>query len=198
MYEFHPKVLRMPINGYLTQFLLLSCSELQTLWVVREEVQIFSDQPFPTPTTCTHPIQLIQFTYSNSKTVIRWNIWRKSCQEEIFTYINTFKPQGPFVKAWSCDVTFYRYLFNARYFIPVTIENRTCDISSATIGTLFLCCVRVWTKIQERCCLFCFGTSVLCMQRKSRNFCINNNTHDARREKASKTGESSKIERMIG
>ena len=30
-----------------------------------------------------------------------------------------------------------------RYFIPVTIENRTCDISSATIGTLFLCCVRV-------------------------------------------------------
>ena len=79
-----------------------------------------------------------------------------------------------------------------RYFIPVTIENRTCDISSATIGTLFLCCVRVWTKIQERCCLFCFGTSVLCMQRKSRNFCINNNTHDARREKPSKTGESSK------
>ena len=28
-------------------------------------------------------------------------------------------------------------------FIPVTIENSTCDISSATIGTLFLCCVRV-------------------------------------------------------
>ena len=78
-----------------------------------------------------------------------------------------------------------------RYFIPVTIENRTCDISSATIGTLFLCCVRVWTKIQERCCLFCFGTSVLCMQRKSRNFCINNNTHDARWEKPRKTGESS-------
>ena len=88
-------------------------------------------------------------------------------------------------------------VIHTRYFIPVTIENRTCDISSATIGTLFLCCVRVWTKIQERCCLFCFGTSVLCMQRKSRNFCINNNTHDARREKPSKTGESSKIERMI-
>ena len=32
---------------------------------------------------------------------------------------------------------------STRYFIPVTIENRTCDISSATIGTLFLCCVRV-------------------------------------------------------
>ena len=40
--------------------------------------------------------------------------------------------------------------------------------------------------------MFCFVTSVLCMQRKSRNFCINNNTHNARREKASKIGESYK------
>ena len=28
-------------------------------------------------------------------------------------------------------------------FIPVTIENSTCDISSATIGTLFSCVVCV-------------------------------------------------------
>ena len=43
-----------------------------------------------------------------------------------------------------------------RFFIPVTIEKSTCDIFSATIGTLFLCCVRVLTKIQERCCCLCF------------------------------------------
>ena len=28
-------------------------------------------------------------------------------------------------------------------FIPVKIENRTCEIASAALGTLFLCCVRV-------------------------------------------------------
>ena len=28
-------------------------------------------------------------------------------------------------------------------FIPVKIENRTCEITSAALGTLFLCCVRV-------------------------------------------------------
>ena len=45
---------------------------------------------------------------------------------------------------------------NIRYFIPMKKEKRTCEIASAALGTLFLCCVRVLTKIQERCCCLCF------------------------------------------
>ena len=30
-----------------------------------------------------------------------------------------------------------------RYFIPMKKENSTCEIASAALGTLFLCCVRV-------------------------------------------------------
>ena len=30
-----------------------------------------------------------------------------------------------------------------RYFIPMKIENSTCEIAFAALGTLFLCCVRV-------------------------------------------------------
>ena len=82
------------------------------------------------------------------------------------------------------------------HFIPVIIENSTCDISPATIGTLFLCCVRVWTKIQERCCSLCF---VIFTQR---DVCLSRtlqHKHNMRREKRKKndnTGESSKIQRM--
>ena len=32
---------------------------------------------------------------------------------------------------------------NKRYFIPVKIENSTCEFASVSLGTLFLCCVRV-------------------------------------------------------
>ena len=82
-------------------------------------------------------------------------------------------------------------------FIPVIIENSTCDISPATIGTLFLCCVRVWTKIQERCCSLCF---VIFTQR---DVCLSRtlqHKHNMRREKRKKndnTGESSKIQCML-
>ena len=40
--------------------------------------------------------------------------------------------------------------------IPVTIENSTCDISSATIGTLFLCCVRVVNQNTRALLFLCF------------------------------------------
>ena len=83
-----------------------------------------------------------------------------------------------------------------RYFIPVTKEKSTCDISSATIGTLFLCCVRVLTKIQERCCCLCF---VILTQRdmcKSRTLQHIHNMRREKRKKNGKIGESSKVERM--
>ena len=32
---------------------------------------------------------------------------------------------------------------NIAPFIPLKIENSTCEIASAALGTLFLCCVRV-------------------------------------------------------
>ena len=84
-----------------------------------------------------------------------------------------------------------------RYFLPVKIEKRTCDISSATIDTLFLCCVCVWTKIQERCCCLCF---VILTQRdmcKSRTLQHIHNMRREKRKKNCKIDESSKIERMI-
>ena len=85
---------------------------------------------------------------------------------------------------------------STRYFIPVTIEKSTCDIFSATIGTLFLCCVRVFTKIQERCCCLCF---VILTQRdmcKSRTLQHIHNMRREKRKKNGKIGESSKVERM--
>ena len=35
---------------------------------------------------------------------------------------------------------------NYTQLLPVKIENSTCDIASASVGTLFLCCVRVVIK----------------------------------------------------
>ena len=47
-----------------------------------------------------------------------------------------------------------------RYFLPVKIEKRTCDISSATIDTLFLCFVHVMNQNTRALLLhvFCFLT----------------------------------------
>ena len=75
---------------------------------------------------------------------------------------------------------------NKRYFIPVKIENSTCDIASATVGTLFLCCVRVYTKIQERCCCLCFCYSTQRDMWKSRTL---QHIHNMRREKRNKNGK---------
>ena len=42
------------------------------------------------------------------------------------------------------DVIFIgEVVVSIRYFIPMKIENSTCEIASAALGTLFLCCVRV-------------------------------------------------------
>ena len=81
-------------------------------------------------------------------------------------------------------------------FIPVTIENSTCDIFSATIGTLLLCCVRVVNQ-NTRALLLVFAVFTQCdVCRQSRTF---QHKHDIRREKRKKNDkidESSKIERM--
>ena len=77
------------------------------------------------------------------------------------------------------------------------IENSTCEIASATLGTLFLCCVLVWTKIQERCCCFCF---VIFTQRDMCQSRTLQHIHNMRREKRKKNDwidESSKVERML-
>ena len=69
-----------------------------------------------------------------------------------------------------------------RYFIPMKKENSTCEIASAALGTLFLCCVRVWTKIQERCCsLFLFSLrNVTCARHATYN---TNTTWEERSER---------------
>ena len=83
-------------------------------------------------------------------------------------------------------------------FIPVTIENSTCDISSATIGTLFSCVVCVsWTKIQGRYCCLCFVVFTQCDVCQSRNFQHKHNIRREKRKKNDKIDESSKIERML-
>ena len=84
-------------------------------------------------------------------------------------------------------------------FIPVTIENSTCDISSATIGTLFSCVVCVsWTKIQGRYCCLCFVVFTQCDVCQSRKFQHKHNIRREKRKKNDKIDESSKIERMVG
>ena len=89
-----------------------------------------------------------------------------------------------FTKTWAL-------LTIIRSFLLVKKQNSTCELAQyyRLLSSCVVCVL--WTLEEGRCCLFCFETSVFCMQRKSRNFCINN-THDLRREKPSKTGESSK------
>ena len=83
-------------------------------------------------------------------------------------------------------------------FIPVTIENSTCDISSATIGTLFSCVVCVsWTKIQGRYCCLCFVVFTQCDVCQSCTFQHKHNIRREKRKKNDKIDESSKIERML-
>ena len=92
----------------------------------------------------------------------------------------------------------YIWAVVTRYFIPVTIENRTCDISSATIGTLFSCVVCVsWTKIQGRYCSLCFVVFTQCDVCQSRNFQHKHNIRREKRKKNDKIDKSSKIERMF-
>ena len=73
-------------------------------------------------------------------------------------------------------------------------ENSTCELALSVTGfSLLLLCVCCQRYLEEgRCSLICFAISALCMQWKSRNFYINNNTHNKRQEKPSETSESSK------
>ena len=83
-------------------------------------------------------------------------------------------------------------------FIPVTIENSTCDISSATIGTLFSCVVCVsWTKIQGRYCCLCFVVFTQCDVCQSRTFQHKHNIRREKRKENDNIDKSSKIERMV-
>ena len=89
-------------------------------------------------------------------------------------------------------------------FIPVTIENSTCYISSATIGTLFLsrascsflCCVRVINHNTRALLLLVF----CCFYAKWRvpvtNLTIQTQQEERMRKKNDKIDKSSKIERM--
>ena len=45
---------------------------------------------------------------------------------------------------------------NHSQLLPVKIENSTCDIASATVGTLFLCCVRVVNQCARALVLLVF------------------------------------------
>ena len=83
-------------------------------------------------------------------------------------------------------------------FLPVTIENSTCDISSATTSTLFLCCVRVVNQ-NTRALLLVFVVFTQCdVCRQSPTFQHKHNIRRDTRKKNDKIDESSKIERMGG
>ena len=46
--------------------------------------------------------------------------------------------------------------------IPMKIGNSTCQIASATLGTLFLCCVRVVNQNTAAACVLLFLRNVTC------------------------------------
>ena len=73
-------------------------------------------------------------------------------QTSIFLYTGKLKiltniepPLLPFIEAYLYQYmeAFQYHILNIRYFIPMKKENSTCEIASAALGTLFLCCVCV-------------------------------------------------------
>ena len=85
-----------------------------------------------------------------------------------------------------------------RYFLPVKIVNSTCDIFLLLPAFLFFCCVRVLTKIQERCCFLCFVIITerdVCLSRTLQHI---RNMRREKRKKNYKNGKPLKIERMGG
>ena len=111
---------------------------------------------------------------------------------------STILPQ--ICKYRGCQTKWFSALSSPRHiapFISVTIENSTCDIFSATIGTLFLCCVRVVNQ-NTRALLLVFVVFTQCdVCRQSPTFQHKHNIRRDTRKKNDKIDESSKIERMI-
>ena len=83
-------------------------------------------------------------------------------------------------------------------FIPMKIENSTCEIAFAALSTLFLCCVRVVYQNTRALLLllFCYFTQRdMCLSRTLQHI---HNMRREKRKKNNKIDESSKVERMPG
>ena len=82
-------------------------------------------------------------------------------------------------------------------FLPMKKEKRTCEIFLSPVSFSFSTWEREHTKIW-RALLFCvFVSSQRVKIQHSRNLCVNSERVNNHREKSVKSGESSKVERVI-